>query len=353
MKRAKIFLYGGILLIIIIMVVGRARRQSKSDALADTRTAVVTVSGLVVEPEPFVRRIEETGVLSGNKEATIAAETGGRVLEVKVDVGDVVRVRQPLVRLDDELYSLEADRAKIAYDKAKMDLERAEKLYTEKSISDADIENARLGAKGAEVQYRMALKTYNDATIRAPFSGTVSAKMTEVGQMVERGMPVVQLVDVGSLKLTVQVSEADLKSVSIGFPATVIVEAVGDTTQGRVMTIGSRATTGSRTFPVEIRVPGDRQLRSGMFARAIIASPAQSNGILLPREAILPDAGRLVVFRARGNTADKAVVRVIANSGDRVAVEGVLQGDTVITTGNQALAQGTQIVLTMDTRKPQ
>ena len=218
MKKAKVSIYGIVILIIIviIMIVGRARRQSKNDAFADPHTSVVTVTGMVARPEPFARRIEETGVLSGNKEATVAAETGGRVLEVKVDVGDLVREGQPLVRLDDELYGLESDRAKVAFDKAKMDLERAEKLYQEKSISDADIENARLGAKGAEVQYRMALKTYNDATIRAPFSGTVAAKMTEVGQMVERGMPIAQLVDVGSLKLTVKVSEADLKFITIG-----------------------------------------------------------------------------------------------------------------------------------------
>jgi len=352
MKKAKVSLYGVVILVIIviIMIMGRARRQSKNDAFADPHTAVVTVTGMIAQPEPFTRRIEETGVLSGNKEATVAAETGGRVLEVKVDVGDVVHQGQPLVRLDDELYSLESDRAKVAYDKAKMDLDRAEKLYLEKSISDADIENARLGAKGAEVQYRMALKTYNDATIRAPFSGTVAAKMTEVGQMVERGMAIAQLVDVGSLKLTVQVSEADLKYISIGAPATVIVEAVGDTTSGKVTTIGSRATSGSRTFPVEIRVPGDKMLRSGMFSRAIIGTEALTNGILLPREAILPDAGRVIVYRARGNTADKAVVQVIANSGDRVAVEGVLAGDTVITTGNQTLTQGTPISLALDLR---
>jgi RND family efflux transporter MFP subunit len=353
MKKIRPLLIGGVILLVIIMIVARIARQSKADALKDAYSSIVTVKGLVATPETYTRNIEETGVLTGNKEAVVAAETGGRVLEIKVDAGDLVHKGDALVRLDDELLHLESERAKIANDKAQMDLDRVQKLYAEKSISEADLENAKLGAKGAEVQYRLALKTYNDATIRAPFSGTVAAKMTEVGQMVERGMPVVQLVDIGSLKLTVPVAEGDLNYLSVGVPARVIVDAVSDTVQGKVISIGSRATTGSRTFPVEIQLPGDKKLRSGMFARAVITAQTNANGILLPQEAVLPDMGRMIIFRSRGNTADKIAVRVLGVSGNRVVVDGVTAGDTVITTGNQALSQGTQISLTLDARKPQ
>jgi membrane fusion protein (multidrug efflux system) len=351
MKKIRPYIYGGLILIVIIMVVARSMRQSKANAQNDAYSNVVSVKGLLTKSEPFTRLIEESGVLTGRKEAAVAAETGGRVLSVQVEVGDLVRAGEPLVRLDDELYQLESERAKIAYDKAQMDLERIEKLYKEKSISDADLENARLGAKGAEVQYRMALRTYNDATIKAPFSGTVAARMTEVGQMVERGMPVVQLVDIGQLKLTVQIVESDLNYVSIGAPATVIVDAAGDTAQGKVTAIGSRALQGARTFPVEIELPGNARLRSGMFARAVISARTQAEGILLPREALLPEVGRTVVYRARGNTADKLAVRIIGNAGERVAVDGLTPGDTVITTGNQMLAQGTTISLVLDAGK--
>ena len=213
---------------------------------------------------------------------------------------------------------------------------------------ESDLENARLAAKGAEVQYRMALKTYQDATIRAPFSGTVAAKLTEVGQMVERGVPVLQLVDLGTLKLTVQLAEADVKYISEGAPVTIIVDAVGDTLQGKVTAIGSRAAMGSRTFPVEINLPGGDNLRSGMFARAVIQAAQIPDAILLPRAALLPDAGNTVVYVARGKSAQKVRVRQIGISGDQVAIEGLAPGDTVITTGNQMISQGTQVSLMME-----
>ncbi len=313
-------------------------------------TGIVAVRGFVAELEPFTRSVTETGVLVGNKEALIAAEVGGQVLEIKVEIGDKVRAGDPLVRLDDELYNLEAARAQIAYDKAKLDLDRMGKLFAQNSISSSELENARLGAKGAEVQYRLAQKTYLDATIRAPFPGTIAQKLTEVGQMVERGMPVVQLVDLNSLKLTVQVSEANIKYFSAEASATIIVEAVGDTVAGKVTSVGSRAESGSRTFPVEIKLPGSERLRSGMFARALVASSLTQPAILVPRVALLPEAGNTVVFVARGKSAEKKLVRPIGISGDRLAVEGLASGDTVITTGNQTIVQGTPIHLVLEER---
>jgi membrane fusion protein (multidrug efflux system) len=347
MIKKKSILFGIAALLLAILVGGHMIRAAKNDLTRDAYTSVVTVSGFVLEQQPFTRYVEETGTLEGNKESLIAAETGGRVLEVYVEVGDYVHEGQPLIRLDDELYQLESERAKIAFDKATMDLDRVQKLYDQKSISESDFENARLGAKGAEVQYRMANKTYNDATIKAPFSGTVAARMTQVGQMIERGMPVVQLVDIASLKLTVPVSETDLKYLSVGAPATIIVDAASDTVQGKVSAVGSRATTGTRTFPVEIKLAGDKKLRSGMFARAVITANTIPDGLLLPRAATLPDMGRTVVFLARGRIAQKVPVRVIGSNGDHVAVEGIARGDTVIVTGNQMLSQGSTINLTL------
>jgi len=342
MKSAKSILWGSVILLLALLTGGRIWRQAKSETLQDAYTGIVSVSGFVAEPQPFTRLIEESGTLTGNKEATIAAETGGRVEDVYVEVGDYVKAGEPLMRLDDELYRLESERAKVAYDKVKMDLDRLEKLYREKSISESDIENARLASKGAEVAYRLALKTYHDATIRAPFSGTVAAKLTEVGQMVERSVPIIQLVDISTLKLTVTVSEANIKFITAGAPATVIVDAVSDTVQGKVSAIGSRATAGARTFPVELRLRGSKLLRSGMFARAVIATKTMEDALLLPRAAVLPDAGHTVVFLAKSGTAQKRVVDIIGNVGDRVAVDGIAAGDTVLTTGNQMLTHGSQ-----------
>ncbi|MDK9699628.1 MAG: efflux RND transporter periplasmic adaptor subunit [bacterium] len=348
MKKIRILLYSMVVLALIAIVAGKMIRQAKSDSLSDPYTGIIAVKGLVTKPESFIRMIDETGVLAGNKESLVAAETGGRVVEIKVEVGSFVKQGDPILRLDDELYRLESERAKIAFDKAKLDNDRLERLYAQKSISDSEIENARLGVKGAEVAYRMALKTYQDATVRAPFSGTIAMKMTEVGQMVERGVPVVQMVDVSTLKLTIQVAENMVKYVTNGATAQVLIDAINDSVEGRVTAVGSRAMTGSRTFPVEIRIPGNAKLRSGMFARAIVSAATIPDAILLPRAAILPDVGRQIVYLAKGKVAEKAIVKSYGSNGDLFAVEGLKTGDTVLTTGNQNLSHGSPIAVTLE-----
>ena len=157
MRKSKSILWAFVAILIAGLVIGRFLRQAHSDTLQDAYSGVISVAGFVAEAEPYTRLIEEAGTLVGDKEATVAAETGGRVIDIYVEVGDPVRAGEPLVRLDDELYRLESERAKIAFDKAQLDLDRLEKLYTDKSVSDSEIESVRLAAKGAEVQYRIVL----------------------------------------------------------------------------------------------------------------------------------------------------------------------------------------------------
>jgi len=346
MKNNLIFA-GVLVALAALIIVSRAARQGQNDADDKGYGSVIAVEGFHARPEPFQRTIEATGTLTGNKESVVAAETSGRVLEVFVAVGDYVHSGDPLARLDDTLYQVDADRAKLAYDKAKLDLERVEKLFAQNSISQSDLEGARLGVKGAELQYQFARKTFNNATIRAPFSGAIATKFTEVGQMLERGMPVVQLVDIGSLKLTVPVTEEQVQFVETGAEASVIIDAIGDTVTGRVTAVGSRANPGSRTFPVEIQISGGPNRRSGMFARAVLSAGVIPDAILVPRAAILSDAGRYIVYLAQNNTAQKTIVTQVGISGDRVAVTGVKPDDIVVTTGNQNLINGSALNLTL------
>ena len=111
--------------------------------------------------------------------------------------------------------------------------------------------------------------------------------------------------------------------------------------------VGSKAASGARTFPVEVRIDGEEGLKSGMFARANIQAGQIENAIVLPRVCVLPDAGRSIVFVSRDKMDDKAVVQVLGQVGDRVAVVGVAPGDVVVTTGNQLLVRGTALDVTI------
>lgn len=344
--KGKIIIVGSLVLLVALLLITRAARQAQSDQLQNPYSGVVSVMAVSAGMEPFARTISGTGVLTGNKESMIAAETGGQVTELLVDVGDQIAAGKTILKIDDELYGLEAERAKITFDKAKMDYDRIEKLHKQNSASDSDLEGARLMVKGAEVAYKMAEKNYTDAEVKAPFSGVVAEKFTEVGQIIGAGMSVVQLIDQSSLKLTLQITEESIRYVKTGAVAQVIIDALGLTVEGQVVSVGSKAAGGSRTFPVEVRIRGGEGIRSGMFARADIHA-GTIEAIVLPRVAILPDAGRSIVYRVNNNTAEKIIVNLLAQQGDNVAIDGIAAGDVVVTTGNQLLTHGSSLNVTM------
>ncbi|NUO19705.1 efflux RND transporter periplasmic adaptor subunit [bacterium] len=335
----------------VVIIAGLTTNKLLKDAHGDNTesaySSVIPVGGYILSNRPFIETIEESGTLSGRHEAILSAEAGGQVEQILVEVGDSVRRGEPLLRLDDAILELESERALIAFEKAGLDFKRIEKLFEENSISQSDFEAARLALKSAEVQYKFARKSFDDATIRAPFSGVITSKLTEVGQMIDRGQPAFQIVDMEQLKLQVSVSEWTVSKLSLGSPATVFVEALGDTFPAFVSSIGSKAVQGARTFPVELRLEPAHGLKSGMFARASIFAGVDSSSIIVPRAATLPDVGRTVVFRARNGKADKVVVKVRGMSGDDVSIEGLSEGDSIIVTGNQLLSQGSDISFTL------
>ncbi|MBK6765662.1 MAG: efflux RND transporter periplasmic adaptor subunit [bacterium] len=308
--------------LVIALIAGKVINQARGDVAQDAYTGIIPVSGFVLRPAPFTKSIQESGTLKGKRESVLAAEIGGQIEQIYVEVGDYVKQGQALLRLDDELLKLEAERALIAYDKARLDFDRVEKLYQERSISDSDYEGVRLALKAAEVQQRYAKKTFEDATTRAPFSGTIAARMTEVGQMLDRGQPVFQLVDTEKLKLPIAVTESEIHEVAVGASAKVFVEALADTFPAEVTAVGPRAMQGARTFPVEITLDAADGLKSGMFARAVIFAGVDSASLLVPRAATLPDVGRTVVFTVQDGKANKVPVKILGMSEDLISVTG-------------------------------
>ena len=140
----------------------------------------------------------------------VISETIGKVTAVKADVGDHVNAGSVLVVVDDELKLAGFKAAEVNYEKAKKDLERYEALNKSKAVTDNEIEAARLGCKGAEAQYLVARRQYNDTRISSPIAGIVTSRLVDRGSMVQPGMPIANVVDISKLKVAVNVAEKDV-----------------------------------------------------------------------------------------------------------------------------------------------
>jgi RND family efflux transporter MFP subunit len=306
----------------------------------------VPVSVAAVKKQKLERTLSLVGNINAIADVNVIAETQGTVTAVFVKVGMTVRQGTILVQVDDEIPRSTRSAAEISFQKAQRDYQRAEELYQENSISVSQLDASRLAMKAAENQLDIAHRHLQNTRIKSPIGGTVNARFVDLGTMVQPGKPVANIVDIRTLKVTVNVSEREafqLKPrdrVEIGtdvYPGTVF--------EGTIDNIASKADE-AHTYPVEIVVPNSAShpLKAGMFARITFKSIAPIEALTIPRAALIGSIKEAQVFVVRAKLASLRTVVVGRQSADIVEVaSGLAEGDTVVTSGQNNLTDQTRV----------
>ena len=154
-KKARIWIITAVVFagIVALLLSNRARMAAKATTEIITSVPVSVVS---VEKQKLIDRISVVGTIAANNDVSVISETQGRVTRVFVEVGDLVKAGAPLVQVDDELKRANLAAAEVNYEKAKKDFERFEVLQKQGTVSDTQMESARLAFKAAEAQYIIA-----------------------------------------------------------------------------------------------------------------------------------------------------------------------------------------------------
>lgn len=347
MKRGTFYFLIVVIGIIVLVIGSHLVRSTRSEReLAGYGSKAIAVTTMPLEAPSLTDTIAVTASLRGIHEAKVSAETAGRVIAVYGEIGDFFEKGEPLLQLDSTLKSLTAQQAKVAFDKATADYTRAQNLSKVQSISDSELEGARLGAKAAEVAWRMAEKDYENTTVRAPFAGSLANRLVDLGEMVGPGAPVANLVDLRQLKAEFQLTEKELVLVSDGDSVLGIVDALpGPVLRGIITARSLQAAEGTRAFTVEATFPGMRGFASGMFLRGFILVNGAGAGFLVPREAVHGAGADARVYIAAGGKAQARKVHGESPRGAWVLVQGddLQPGETLIVTASKAIEDGAAI----------
>jgi len=314
-----------------------------------------------VSEEEVVEWIRAIGSVRADQRVNLSAEVGGILAEIEVEVGDLVDQGDPLARLDDErlriardLARAEVDMARANLKKSKRDAQRQVNLFEGHVSSEFSLEQADLKARIDEGQLKVtrarlatAERDLSDASISSPVAGEITRKYVEVGELVEAGTPLFDIVKIDRVKVVVHVSELEITRIHKGQDAEISVDGhPGVVFRGSVNTISAQADPQTRAFPVEILVVNDRaeRLLPGFIGRARIRGSTFENAISVPEEVVVQRDGRPVVFIATGDTASARPVQLgFAARGKVLISEGLKPGDRVIVTGQQSLRDGDRI----------
>jgi len=347
-----------------LMVVG-----SRAPVHAQGPPAVAVEVAPVVE-RAVEREIQAVGTVEANLTTTVSAEVAGAVARFDLREGEHLTKGQVLARLrrsDLEIGLKEAeanlDEKRALFVRAEQDHQRFQALFTEGAISAAELDRVGAGARAAKAQKESAeeaLRRVADqlrrTTVVAPFSGYLVKKHAEVGQWIEEGGKVADLVDIDIVYVMIPVNERDIGRVRQGNEATLTVDTYpGRVFRGRVTHIVPQADVASRNFPVRIKVDNlpDRLLKAGMFARVAVRYGEPRQGLFIPKDAVVVRGRDQVVFVVQDGKVRMLPVKAgRPHEGFIEVVEGSLKsGDTVVVTGNESLLDQAAVVVKERLRK--
>ena len=320
----------------------------------DTPTTAVARADLklgTVEMRAVDLGYSTEAVVEAVRQSTVAAQIAGRVVEIRFDVGDYVKQGEVIVRIDERVaaQAVEASQAQVAEAEAALRNARAQndrsrQLLAQKFISQAAMDKAEEEYKAAAARVTALLAGAGQsatarsfATIVAPYSGIVSARHVELGEMAVPGKPLMTGFDPGTLRVVANVPQARVAAIGQGGKARIEVPSMNRWIDAKKVTVVPSADPRTHTTLVRLELPPDvRGIYPGVFARAHFVTGTAPR-LLVPRSAVLRrsevtavyvigDDGQPRLRQVRlGTAADESAVEVLAGlrAGERVALEPV------------------------------
>jgi RND family efflux transporter MFP subunit len=339
MNKTKALLWGTAILAIIVAVL--LYNKSRMDARAKNAVlGAVPVTVATVMKQELTNTHALVGTIAGRNDVAIVAETQGKIVAVRAEIGDAVRAGSLIMQVDDELKKAAYEAAEVNYEKVKRDLERQEALFAQQSTTDAMLEAARLGFKAVEAQYVLAKRQYNDTRITSPIDGVVTARPANVGTYVQSGNVVANVVDISALKVRINVSENDVFRLRKGDNVTVTTDVYPKAVfEGSIRSISAKGDE-SHMYPVEVTLANSAEtpLRAGMFALVTFSTLEHEGVVTIPRQALLGSVRQAKVFVVEGGVARLREIIVDSEVGTVVeVVRGLKEGEIVVVNGQNNL----------------
>lgn len=334
----------GIFAAIFLILQNNKKSNEEKVAIVAEKNTDVAVRTATVKAEDITGEFSVNGTFLPNRQAQISAEMGGQLVALHVKEGSYVRAGQSIGRLGGEKVNVNVSSAKANLDNAVMALNRYEQAYKTGGVTALQLDQARLQVKNARAQMQSANLTSGDTNIISKVSGIVNQKFVEVGSVIGAGTPIVEVVDISSVKLKVDVDQSLVSQLQVGNTVKVKPDIIDGTLDGRITFIAPSA-SGALKFPVEITVPNTaNQLKAGMYGTAEFNRTGTENVLTIPREAFVGSVTDNQVFVVRNNEAFLTKIQSGINYGDKVeVVSGLKAGDQVVTSGQINLTDKTKV----------
>ena len=348
LKKALYIIIPLILIAIIVIKLKNNKEITQSKVYQYDKEQVKYVQADTLQIKNVNTKISYSGTFEPNKETKISTEIQGKINDVLVDLGSYVKKGQSLIQLDNSLLKLQLQTIEVQIEGLVADINRYTILAKADAIQGVQLEKSILGMKSAKVQKASLMEQIKKTTIKAPFNGVVTSKLSEEGAFAAPGIPLLQITDITNLKFTVNVPENDLSQFKLNQSYFISADAYSEISLlGKATMIGSKANMGS-SFPIQFSVnnTSDLKIKSGMFGKVDLKNDIQEKGIIISSSAIVGSENQPKVYLIKNG---KAIIQNIVISkkiqNKSVVSSGLKTGDVIVTNGFINLFDGANVTV--------
>lgn len=328
------------------------------------RSTPIEVTTASVEEIPQAHLYTSSGKIQSTKQANLSTRIMGNIKHIHVTVGSQVSQGQLLLQLNNndlnaKLAQVNANITSVTavFSNAQKDYERFVELHKAGSASLKELEDisahykiSKANLEGVKEMKQEIIAQLEYTNIRAPFSGIISSKYINEGDLANPGMPLLSIENNTAFEVKTMVSETEISKINMEMPVHVTVKSNDKSLQGTVKEISTSAQHSGTQFEVIIQLEKHSDLYSGMYAKVEfpIAYSKSNKNIMIPTSALV-EYGQLqgVYIVSQQNTAILRWLRLGNRIGHSIEVlSGLNPNDKYIVSAKGKLENGSALTIT-------
>ena len=321
--------------------------ESEISAASQDSNALLAVEAYHVTPSIIENKIYTTGTLIANEEINLSSESSGIIQEIFLEEGKAVRKGDLLVKINDSELQAQLTRAQfhlnLAEDREKRQKQLLEKGGISQEEYDATLNEVNVLRADVALTEAQIAKT----EVRAPFDGMLGLKYVSDGSYLSPNSQITTLQDIDPIKIDFSVPERYAALVEVGSSVRFNIQGVDEDLVATVYAKEPRINTDTRTLQVRARSANPNgKLLPGSFADLELTLNTIDDALMVPTISLVPDLEGQKVFIVRKGIVQPQPVETALRTDLKVQIiEGVQEGDTVLTTGLLQVRPGMEVTI--------
>jgi len=348
-NRHRISGYLAIMLFLspVLFFACKDKKEKITPDMVQRRPPPMRVDVFVVQPRTISESIEVSGTLIANETTDIQSEVSGRVVALNISEGRTVSKGVLLAKLYDGDLQAQLRKLEVQLKIAEETEKRQAQLLKIQGISQQDYDLSLLNMNNIKADIEIIETSISKTEIRAPFSGRLGLKNISPGAYISPQVVLTTITQLDPLKLDFSIPEKYTDRIKIGQPIQFTVQGREKKFTARVIATEVRVAETTRSLLIRSIVQNkNSELVPGTFAKVILNFDPDPNALMVPSEAIIPEArGKKIIRFNSGNADFVEVTTGVRDSAYVQVTDGIQSGDTVIITGLLSVRPGTKVQL--------